>query len=75
MEAEDTIMSTDRMGLACISNPDLPMGQAIAKEQAKISFKEGAKEALWRYAWWKDGTQYVGTTGTTLYEALANLEV
>lgn len=21
------------------------------------------------YAWWKDGTQYVGTTGTTLKEA------
>ena len=33
--------------------------------------KEGHKEGLCEYAWWKDGVQYVGTCGTTLKEALA----
>ena len=32
--------------------------------------KEGRKEGLCEYAWWKDGVQYVGTCGTTLEEAL-----
>ena len=37
------------------------------KEQG---YKEGYKEGLTAYAWWKDGVQYVGTSGTTLKEAL-----
>ena len=32
--------------------------------------KEGLIDGLTRYAWWKDGTQYVGTCGTTLKEAI-----
>ena len=32
--------------------------------------KAGMREALRTYAWWKDGVQYVGTTGTTLEMAL-----
>lgn len=26
------------------------------------------------FAWWKDGTQYVGTTGTTLKDAKIEIE-
>src|SRR5258707_14176055 len=33
----------------------------------------GQREGVTLYAWWKDGTQYVGTTGRTLKEALAAL--
>lgn len=39
----------------------------------KPSFKLGYSLALVRFAWWKDGIQYVGTTGTTLKEALEAL--
>lgn len=34
------------------------------KEARKIAAK-----AIWLYAWWKDGVEYVGTTGKTLKEA------
>lgn len=33
----------------------------------------GYVDALRDYAWWKDGTQYVGTCGTTLAEAIARV--
>ena len=42
----------------------------IEKAQAK-GYLEGYKSALLQYAWWKDGTQYVGSCGTTLAKALA----
>lgn len=42
MKAKDTVM-TD-LAQAIIKHPELPMGQAIAIEQAEISFKAG-KEA------------------------------
>jgi len=34
------------------------------------TYFDGLKEATRRFAWWKDGVQYVGTTGTTLENAL-----
>ena len=39
MEAKDTVM--DNLAQAIIAHPDLPMGQAIAIEQAEVSFKAG----------------------------------
>lgn len=43
--------------------------------QAKIisSFYDGMREGIALYAHWKNGTQYVGTTGKTLKEALAKI--
>jgi hypothetical protein len=35
------------------------------------SFIRGAETALWRYAHWRDGVQYVGNCGRTYDEALA----
>ena len=35
---------------------------------------EGMEAGVRAYAWWKDGVQYVGTSGTTLTEALATLD-
>ena len=32
---------------------------------------EGMKEGMRAYAWWKEGVEYVGTSGTTLKAALA----
>ncbi|KKN08275.1 hypothetical protein LCGC14_1058400 [marine sediment metagenome] len=41
---------------------------------ANERYKEGMREGLRMYAWWKDGVQYVGTCGKTLKEALAEIE-
>lgn len=33
-------------------------------------YVQGVVDGLQAFAWWKDGTQYVGTTGTTLATAI-----
>lgn len=49
--------------------------QTIMSEKAEINaYYDGVNEGLWKYAWWKDGVQYVGTMGTTLKEAVAKVE-
>ena len=35
---------------------------------------DAMKAGMTRFAWWKDGTQYVGTCGTTLAQAKADAE-
>lgn len=42
--------------------------------QRSQDYLEGFKEGIKMYAWWKDGVQYIGTTGTTLKEALKEIE-
>jgi hypothetical protein len=37
-------------------------------------YYEGVIEGLTRYAWWKDGVQYVGTCGRTLQDAIVDVE-
>jgi hypothetical protein len=37
-------------------------------------YDRGFRDGLAAYAWWKDGVQYVGTTGTTLVEALEKVK-
>ncbi len=37
-------------------------------------YKQAFIDGLIAYAWWKDGVQYVGTSGTTLKEAIENVE-
>jgi hypothetical protein len=34
------------------------------------AYHEGLRDGVERFAWWRDGVQYVGTTGRTLKEAL-----
>lgn len=45
-----------------------------AKEKAEAelatAYRRGYCEGVTEYAWWKDGVQYVGTTGKTLRAAL-----
>lgn len=38
------------------------------------TYFDGLREGIRMYAWWKDGIQYVGTTGRTLKEALAEID-
>lgn len=35
---------------------------------------EGIAEGMTRYAWWRDGVQMVGSCGTTLEQAIRELE-
>lgn len=44
---------------------------AISGRRAPFSkeFKEGLKTGARCWAWWKDGVEYVGTTGRTWREA------
>jgi len=37
-------------------------------------YTEGFIDGMTCFAWWKDGIQYVGTTGTTLNEAIKNVQ-
>lgn len=38
------------------------------------AYKKGLIDGLTRFAWWKDGVQYVGTSGTTLKQAIKDAE-
>ena len=38
------------------------------------AYYTGLIDGVYMYAWWKDGVQYVGTTGRMLCEALENIE-
>jgi hypothetical protein len=38
------------------------------------AYYQGLKEGVRMFAWWKDGVQYVGTCGTTLKEALKEVD-
>lgn len=42
------------------------------KETERV--KEIARKTLWKWAYWKNGVQYVGSTGKLYSEALAELE-
>jgi hypothetical protein len=37
------------------------------------AYYEGLRDGVHRYAHWRDGVQYVGTTGSTLAEALEDI--
>jgi len=47
--------------------------QYLQLSQTRAYYK-GLREGLELYAYWKDGTQYVGTTGKTLQQALADID-
>lgn len=40
-----------------------------------MAYYSGLREGVSRFAHWKDGVQYVGTTGKTLKAALAEIQV
>lgn len=38
------------------------------------AYYRGLREGVEKFAWWKDGTQYVGTTGSTLKAVLQDID-
>jgi hypothetical protein len=47
---------------------------AEVTEQIIKSYYNGYRAALCNWAYWKDGVQYVGTTGTLLRDALSKAD-
>jgi hypothetical protein len=43
--------------------------------QETRAYYQGLREGLKRYAWWRDGVQYVGSCGRTLKHALAEVDL
>ena len=44
--------------------------EKIIKAELEKVYIQGYEDGVKAFAWWKDGVQYVGTTGKTLAEAL-----
>lgn len=42
--------------------------------QQTRAYYQGLREGVELFAWWRDGTQYVGTTGLTLKQAIAKID-
>lgn len=42
----------------------------FSEEEVIAAYRIGVEEGMRRYAWWKDGTEWVGTCGTTLAAAI-----
>ena len=79
MEAKDTVMDSSQMRIILMPTDGklstLEEMKLLLEKQAELSFKAGIEEALRQYAWWKEGTQYVGSCGTTLEKALTEYGV
>lgn len=50
-----------------MSNPNI-------KDPIKAAYRKGVEEGIRKYAWWKDGAEFVGTCGTSLTTALRNMD-
>ena len=50
-------------------------GPIGSEAEIRTAYIKGLKDGIKKYAWWKDGTQYVGTCGTRLSDALKDVDV
>lgn len=48
--------------------------EAIEEAQRRQAYKRGYLQALYDFAWWKDGVQYVGCGVKTLKQAQEDFE-
>ncbi len=76
MKAKDTVMSEDELDKIWVQECEMGfVKRIVCKAQAEISFNAGLRHGLWLFAWWKDGVQYVGTSGMTLEKAYKKLGI
>ena len=47
--------------------------QYLQQAQTQAYYK-GLREGVEKFAWWEDGTQYVGTTGSKLKSVLKDID-
>ena len=48
--------------------------QLVLKMKHTKEYYDGLADGIIRYAHWREGVQYVGTTGKSLHEALLQVE-
>lgn len=46
--------------------PTMTVLRGMLPELLTVAYRRGAEEALWRYAWWKNGQQFIGNGAHTL---------
>lgn len=51
-----------------------PEQEQFYRQEMARAYHDGLREGVSQYAYWRDGTQYVGTTGRTLKQALADID-
>ena len=47
--------------------------QYLQLQQTRAYYR-GLRDGVERFAWWKDGTQYVGTTGARLKDVMHDID-
>jgi len=77
--AEEFVGTLKWRGTSMAEIPDsaAPIIEGVAKEFAAIrqrSYFQGIREGISRFAWWKDGEQFIGTTGRKLRQALDEVD-
>jgi hypothetical protein len=60
------------MGKRMIFTPEQDQYLQLAQTRA---YYQGMRDGVTDYAYWRDGVQYVGTSGRTLKEALADIDL
>lgn len=50
-----------------------PLKLRLRTPSEQSAYYEGVRNGIRLYAWWKDGTQLVGTSGLTLKDALQEI--
>ena len=46
----------------------------LKQDNETLAYREGVIAGMTRFAWWKDGVQWVGNCGTSLKEAIEDFE-
>lgn len=47
-----------------------PADEVVQEAAVKAAYDQGFIDGLSCFAWWRDGVQYVGTSGTRLQDAV-----
>lgn len=68
---ENPAMPTQERHIAVVSSE--PTGRIFCDELNK-QYRAGLTEGIRRFAWWKDGEQFVGICGTRLKQAMEDVE-
>ena len=62
------------IGCACHRLSEEERKADLANHYHLATYYDGCRHALHRFAWWKDGIEYVGSTGYTLSQAFADVD-
>jgi hypothetical protein len=63
-----------KIGCACHRLTEAELAVDLSEHFDVATYYDGARHALKRFAWWREGIEYVGSTGYTLERALADVD-